>query len=537
MRKWTVYLAIAALILGGGGWFISQRIAARSATNDVPTETAVVIRDSLAVMVDATGSLLSPSETTLAFEASGQLVEVLVAEGQTVKAGDVLARLDSSALEVQLAQAELSLRLLTSPEAVAQAELSVLNARQSLDDAERDLASVQHPDVDYYQEQLDRAESALLTAQQNAEIADIGSLQARLQAARDALKTAEERLGKVQAAIYGCADCDPNRSVTVDRISMTLDDARDAYNDALNRVRELELQIDQANRNNADAIGNAQEAAEDAKANLAAALAGPDSADVAQYGARVEKARATLAAAEALLADLRSGLTYESLAGAPPVAGTAQGQLRQAILSAHSARLALEKMLLIAPASGTVTTVRAGTGEFVGPGAPVVVLSELNRLQAEINLDETDVARIHAGMPVAVTMDAFPGAVLAGTVADIAPSATVQSGVVLYPVAIDLDSTDLPLRSGMTVNVTIEIESRENTLLVPFRAVETESGQAYVTRMAGTARERLPVTLGLITDMQIEILSGVGEGEVVAVYANPAQDSSLQMQGLFGGGQ
>ena len=186
MRKWTVYIVIAALVLGGGGWFVSQRTAAGSGTNDAPTETAVVIRDSLAVTVDVAGSLLSPSETTLAFETGGRLTEVLVAEGQSVKAGDVLARLDSNALELQLAQAELNLQLLTSPEAIAQAELAVLNAREALEDAERDLASVQHPDVAYYQEQLDRTQNTLLTAQQNAEITDIGSLQARLQTARDA---------------------------------------------------------------------------------------------------------------------------------------------------------------------------------------------------------------------------------------------------------------------------------------------------------------------------------------------------------------
>jgi HlyD family secretion protein len=537
MRKWTVYIVIAALILGGGGWFISQRMAAGKATNDAPTETAVVVRDSLAVTVDVTGSLLSPSETTLAFETGGRLTEVLVAEEQSVKAGDVLARLDSNALELQLAQAELNLQLLTSPEAIAQAELAVLNAREARDDAERDLASVQHPDVVYYQEQLDRTQNALLTAQQNAEITDIGSLQARLQAARDALKTAEERLGKIQAAINGCSDCDPNRSVTVDRISMTLNDAQDAYNDALNRVRELELQIDQANRNNTQVIADAQEAVDDAKANLAAALAGPDSADVAQYQARVEKAQAALSAAEALLADLHGGLTYESLSAAPPVIGSTQGQLHQAILSVHSAQLSLEKAALIAPASGRVTTVRASAGEFVGPGTSLIVLSELDSLQAEVNLDETDVACIHAGMPVAITVDAFPRAALTGVVSDIAPSASVQSGVVLYPVTIRLDSIDLPLRPGMTVNATFTIEKRENTLIVPFRAVETEGGQAFVTLQTTAGSQRVPVKLGLITDTQIEILSGISEGDAVAVYANPVQDSSLQMQGPFGGGK
>lgn len=80
--------------------------------------------------------------------------------------------------------------------------------------------------------------------------------------------------------------------------------------------------------------------------------------------------------------------------------------------------------------------------------------------------------------------------------------------MVLYPVTVRLDATDLPLRSGMTVNVSFPIEQRTDTLLVPFRAIETEGGQAYVTRVTASGSERVAVTMGLITDTQIEILSG-----------------------------
>jgi multidrug efflux pump subunit AcrA (membrane-fusion protein) len=90
----------------------------------------------------------------------------------------------------------------------------------------------------------------------------------------------------------------------------------------------------------------------------------------------------------------------------------------------------------------------------------------------------------------------------------------------------------------MTVNVSFPIEQRTDTLLVPFRAIETEGGQAYVTRVTATGREaeRVAVTMGLITDTQIEILSGINEGDVVTVYANPVQDTELMKNPMFGGG-
>jgi multidrug efflux pump subunit AcrA (membrane-fusion protein) len=140
-------------------------------------------------------------------------------------------------------------------------------------------------------------------------------------------------------------------------------------------------------------------------------------------------------------------------------------------------------------------------------------------------------------MTVVVTVDAFPGLEVIGEVIEIAPTADVQSGVVLYPVTVRLDPTDLPLRSGMTVNVMFTLEERKDTVVVPFRAVETEGGQAYLTRVTVTGSERVAVTLGLITDMQIEILSGIEEGDVVTVYANPVQDTELMHNPMFSGGQ
>ena len=162
-----------------------------------------------------------------------------------------------------------------------------------------------------------------------------------------------------------------------------------------------------------------------------------------------------------------------------------------------------------------------------------------------VNVDETDVAGIQPGMEVIVSADAFPAVELSGQVTEIASLNDLQSGVVLYPVTVRLNSTKpltgsgqaLALRPGMTVNVTFPIEQRNDTLIVPFRAIETEGGQAYLTRVTAPGSERVAVTMGLITDTQVEILSGIEEGDVVTVYANPVQDTQLMRNPMFSGGQ
>jgi RND family efflux transporter MFP subunit len=246
---------------------------------------------------------------------------------------------------------------------------------------------------------------------------------------------------------------------------------------------------------------------------------------------QVEQARLSLTLAELDLSEARDWYAESD----EPVQ-IALAILDQAQISLQQAEWRLAQATLEAPISSIVTAVLVDQGEVVGAGQTVVVLSDHVNLEVEVNLDQTDVVRIVQGKTVAVTLDAFPGIEMSGEVIEIAPSADIQSGVVLYPVTVRLDPTDLSLRLGMTANVTFPIEQHSDTLLVPFRAVETEGGQAYVTRVTGLGSERVAVTLGLITDTQVEILGGLETGDVVTVYANPIQDAEVMNNPMFGGG-
>lgn len=255
---------------------------------------------------------------------------------------------------------------------------------------------------------------------------------------------------------------------------------------------------------------------------------------------QVQQARLSVSIAEYDLSDMRDDYYEES-----DQVKRSKAKLEQAQVSLQQAKWRLEQATLKAPINGIVTALFVESGEMANSGQTVITLSDLANLDVDINLDETDVSRIEMGMKVVVTVDAFPGVEVSGEVIKIASTADVQSGVVLYPVTVRLDPIDpstgsgqaLPLRSDMTVNVMFTLDERKDTLVVPFRAVETESGQAYVTRVTASGSERVTVTMGLITDTQIEILSGIEEGDVVAVYANPVQDTELMHNPMFSGGK
>lgn len=270
-----------------------------------------------------------------------------------------------------------------------------------------------------------------------------------------------------------------------------------------------------------------------AQAQLDELLAGADGDEVRAAQASVWGAMAQRDAAQAQLDLLLAGPTEEEL-------GATRASVEQARVGVEQAELRLEQATLTAPMAGTVTGLYVHPGEIASAGQPIVVLSELEVLEVEVNLDETDVAQASVGQGAIVTLDAFPDVELGGEVASIAPVAEIQSGVVLYPVTVRLASTDLPVRAGMTADVEIVVISKENALIVPLRAIHTEGEHAYVYRLVGDQVERMEVELGLVTDTEVEIISGLEEGDVVSVVAAPTRGftgAGFGPGGIFGGGE
>ena len=322
-------------------------------------------------------------------------------------------------------------------------------------------------------------------------------------------------------------------------LNESLEDAQSAYDDAL---EDYEYWLEEYNENDVDYwfVDNALEKLEDRELALKRVQ---EQADQQLQSSSNDLAASsdTYRQAQNDLADLLDGADESDVEAA-------QLQVDQAGAALEQTRLKLEQATLTAPTAGTITELNIQVGEMASAGqAAVVVISDLSVLVVEINLDETDVAQVSVGQEALVSVDAFPDAELTGEVTYIAPVAETQSGVVLYPVTVKLLPTELPVRAGMTADVEIVSASQEGALIVPLRAVHTEGGQSYVNRLVGGRTERVEVTLGLTTDTEVEITSGVvegpalslAEGDVVSVVAAPTPSSAGQgfgPGGMFGGG-
>jgi multidrug resistance efflux pump len=417
-----------------------------------------LVTDDFAVVAE--GRLLPAQFANVSFAAGGKVAEILVREGQVVAADAVIARLeDSESLQAQVAQAQAD--VITARQtlddlndsaamAKARAESDVAAAKKTLEDAERRLKNLNYPDITWYQEQIDNAQETLTTAQENVVLQDIGSLQAAHQAALDNQERFKERLDKVRDAVQACKECDPAGSFTVDGFPQTLDDAQDAYNDATNRLREIEIQMTQAQRGNSQDIEDAQEDLEDAVQDLEAAQRGPKPLDVEIALANASVARATLADAEMRLAKLQNGADPDQLAAA-------EARLAAAQASLASAQDALKNSEVRAPFPGVVADLKVKVGEQVTPGQVGAVLADFSGWVVETdNLTEIEVVRVAEGQQTSIVLDALPDVTLHGTVTSISPVFEEKRGDITYTVTIALTDGDPLMRWGMTAVTTFE---------------------------------------------------------------------------------
>jgi HlyD family secretion protein len=105
-------------------------------------------------------------------------------------------------------------------------------------------------------------------------------------------------------------------------------------------------------------------------------------------------------------------------------------------------------------------------------------VADLSHLEIVVNLAETDINRVRVGQDVQITLDALPNATLQGKVTQIAPAGVITQGVVNYPVSIQLTDASRGVKTGMSSNLNIVVQQRDNVLMVPNRAVKTAAAGA-----------------------------------------------------------
>ncbi len=343
--------------------------------------------------VIAEGHLVPSNDLALAFTVRGKVAEILVEEGDKVRKGDTLIRLaDREQAEAALAAAQLELTsvqqaydqfLRTEGQGRAQAWQAYMDAQIARAAAEKKWEALN----------LDTIEDDIEDAK-----AEVEDRLKDLQDAQDEFDKYKD-LGKDNA----------KRKTAEDE----LENAQEDYNQAL---RDLEAEIRRRDTVRA-ALDQALAVEAEAKHQYEISLEGPNAEQLALLEARLNNAKAQVAAAENNLAN------YE----------------------------------LEAPFDGMVMEMDVSVNEWVGPEKWVIIVADTSRWYVETSdLTELEVVKIAEGQPATIVADALPEVEMSGVVEEISRSYKLQGGDILYTVRLAVKDVDPRLRWGMTVEVTFQ---------------------------------------------------------------------------------
>lgn len=170
---------------------------------------------------------------------------------------------------------------------------------------------------------------------------------------------------------------------------------------------------------------------------------------------------------------------------------------------------------IVAPLSGVIILRNVVVGQTVDPGTVLYAMSDSLVVVAQV--DESDIGKVHVGMPARITLDAYPDRVVEGKVFDLLYEGKNVSNVIQYGVKIKPLQVPSYYRSQMTANVRFIVSQKDHALLVPAAAVRDGQDGAKQVLIPGADGKPSPreVKTGIESGEKIEILSGLKAGDQV----------------------
>ena len=541
-----VFILVLGIVIGGYKYF--------SKSEELPYNWALVEKGNIVQKVSATGQVIPAKKIDLQFEIQGKIKDIKAMVGEKVETGDVLAVLDTSELNTQVLEAEAARDVAKAKldqvlvgvseeeikvyeTAVENAEIALSNARVALKNAEQNLVDVKidaQNDLDQaYQDSLNTLDDSYLKLYNAFNTAD--SIQRTYFDTNDqeGIKVRENKKYKIEepmvrAKSYLDIAKDNPINGNIDTALLEMKDALNKASGALAIIRNIceepvyrntvsatdktSLDTQRININTAltNIVNSQQTIASTKLTNKSNINTAQSSLDTSQNA--LNTAEGNLKSAQDKLAQIKAPSRKSDIE-------LAQAQLSQTEAALSRAKQQLAKAILVAPYSGTITNIEKEEGEMAKLGESIISIISFNKFQVEVDIPEADVGKVSQQDPTEITLDAFPDYKFLGKVIKIDPAETIIQGVVYYKVTVGFDEPDKRMKSGMTANVDIITETKENVLAVPQGAVLAKDGQKIVRILEGKDIKEVKVETGIRGSRgEIEILSGLKEGDRVITF-------------------
>ena len=492
--RWPALAAVGVLVVGSGTAYAVTGSGSSGHYRTVPAAKGDVEE-----VLSTSGAVDAARRADLEFGTSGTVASVLVAVGDTVTAGQVVARLDTDALEAAVTKARASVA-----RALAQLETDESSQDQTVSDA---AASPQtgkpkssptpsaSPSTG-----TDAAALLQLKQQQEAVVAAQGAATRAIAAAKDALATQTAACADAYQ-VPAAAQADP--AAADDQSAKAAAAGNAACSAALAEVQARQDDVSAAQ----DTLQQALDALAGTLDQALATLSSSSSSSTPKSANRASSASST-----------------PSSTGSDPTSGAAsaaqlaadQAEIEKARADLVDARQQLRQAVLRSTRSGKVVSLPVSRGDRVSAGDVGAVVVGGTAVTVEATVPESKIGQVKVGQPVRVTTPGESGGA-DGTVTAIGLVADSSSGTPSYPVTVTIEDPTISLPTGSQALLAIVVATAKDVVTVPTSAVTRRGDGAFVQVLDGTTVRREAVTVGTVGAREVEVTKGVSAGDRVVL--------------------
>ncbi len=500
-RKIVIWLIILALLGGVAYYFLFFR--ERPEKESTPLLVKVERQD-IAQIVSLSGSVALLNQVNVTARLTGKIAVIMVQAGDHVELDQELLRLDASDLENQIALGRVNLEVAQLKfqqlkEGASVSELEIL--RLSLDRAENDL-TLAGENLTRSRETVSLtasiAQTAIYTAERRLEEVR-ANLVLTEKSANQSVQSSQRQVDDAEKNLESGLPTESARKQAEQAMKLAEENLEAARISAEQRVAQAEVQVKIAE----DALLQAEQGAEQRE------TANRDL--IAQAEAQVKAAELELKLAQAQYDQKTAPLSATALS-------LAEKAVEQAEITLNNLLSQLRDSIIRAPVAGNVGQVNVKPGDTIAPNMVLLNLIDTLALEVTANVPEVNVAQLQPGMEARVSFDAYRDRAFSVSLCSISPLPTITQGVVNYIAHFSLKGEPLEfLRPGMSAEVKVIVSESKNALVVPRSALKLAGIDYFVQFWDGEKLTSRKVEVGIISDVQVEITSGLNELDEVAI--------------------
>lgn len=452
--------------------------------------------------VSETGTVKISEKTELGFKNAGRIEKIYVVAGDIVEAGQTLAKLDATQLYIELDEAKASLEIAEAKK--TDTGVSLENAEQNLKDVKTDA-----------EEDLKQAYEDALNVLGDSYLKIYNAYNIVYKIQRDYFTSFDEKSREVIEEKYKIKSSlertesyvnDAKDNPQGENIDLTLSKVKEqleAVSNSLEIVRDITKS--EAYRNSVSATDKTS--LDTQRTNIINIIT--DIVNTQQTISATKIANETnINNAEAESSSIKNKLQE---------GGLYQAQIDQAQAKVKLLENKIAETILKAFKNGQITEVNKREGEMAQPTDSVVSFLPTAPFRIEVDIYEEDIVDVKVGNPVKIAIPAFPDEILKGRVISVDPAEKLIEGIVYYEVTIDFEETREGIKPGMTADIIIESDKKENVLVIPKRAVKKMDGKKIVQVFKDGEVKEQEIEIGLEGNEYIEVISGLQEGEEVVI--------------------